>query len=154
MSSSRKYTLEAFPARHVVSSPAATQSLARALAAHLRPGDVVAVEGGLGSGKTTFVRGLATALLGTDPVSSPTFTFRHRYGGTEGSPALEHVDLYRIDDPAELAELGLEEAFATDAVTAIEWPERAPELVGRPRWRVVVDGSGEEPRAITIERLD
>jgi len=129
----------------------ATEALASALAEHVRPGDVVAVEGALGSGKTTFVRGLAAALVGGDWVTSPTFTFRHRYAGA--GRILEHLDLYRIDAPAELAELGLEEAFGPGMVTAVEWPEKAPELVGRPRWRVVLTGSGDEPRTITIERL-
>jgi tRNA threonylcarbamoyladenosine biosynthesis protein TsaE len=129
------------------------QAVAAALARRVKPGDVVAIEGALGSGKTTFVHGLAKALLGEDPVTSPTFTFRHRYRAADGAPALEHLDLYRIEDEAELVELGLEEAFARELVTVVEWAERAPTLVGKPAWRVLISGSGDEPREVVIERL-
>ncbi len=83
MSPSRQYTLDAFPARLTVSSLQAMRELAAELARHVRPGDVIAVEGALGSGKTAFVGGLAEALVGGDPVTSPTFTFWHRYGNGE-----------------------------------------------------------------------
>lgn len=152
MSPSRQSTPLEFPARLSVSSQEAMNELAAGLAPHVRPGDVIAVEGGLGSGKTTFVRGLAQALLGSDLVTSPTFTFWHRYPNSAGKIAFEHLDLYRIDDEAELCELGLEDAFRPDAVTAIEWPERAPSLVPRPDWRVRISGSGDEPRQVCIDR--
>ena len=77
-------------------------------ARRLRPGDVVALGGPLGAGKTTFVRAVVRALHGTDQSCSPTFTFRHRY---DGDPPIDHIDFYRIDDPRESAELGLEEAL-------------------------------------------
>ena len=125
--------------------------LAATLARHVLPGDVLAVEGPLGSGKTTFVRGLARALLGADPVTSPTFTFRHTYRRA-GAPALEHLDLYRIDDEAELVETGLEEAFGEDVVTVVEWADHAPSLVARPTWRITIAGSGEGPRTVSIAR--
>lgn len=118
------------------------------LAAHLRPGDVVAVEGPLGSGKTTFVQGVVAAVSGATVATSPTFTFWHRY------PGIEHLDLYRIEDSAELADLGLEEAFRPQSITIVEWPEKAPELVGTPDWRVVIAGSGEGPRDVTISRRE
>lgn len=123
--------------------------LAAALARRVRPGDVVTIGGPLGSGKTTFVAGLAAALVGGDPVTSPTFTFRHRYGGS--GVLVEHLDLYRVDDEADLLELGLEEAFGPNVVTVVEWPERAPALIGTPAWRVEIAGSGEEPREVTIQ---
>jgi tRNA threonylcarbamoyladenosine biosynthesis protein TsaE len=148
MSPSRQYTLEAFPARLTVSSLQAMRALAAALARHVRPGDVVAVEGPLGSGKTAFVGGFAEALVGGDPVTSPTFTFWHRYGN--GEVTLEHLDLYRIEDEADLPELGLEEAFSSGSITIVEWPERAPSLVGTAKWRVQISGSGDSPREVTI----
>ncbi|MBV8355498.1 MAG: tRNA (adenosine(37)-N6)-threonylcarbamoyltransferase complex ATPase subunit type 1 TsaE [Candidatus Eremiobacteraeota bacterium] len=126
-------------------------ALAAAFAPHLRGGDVIALEGSLGSGKTTFVRGLAAALIGGDPATSPTFLFRHRYAAANG-PALEHLDLFRLEGPGELAELGLEEAFEPGAIVAVEWPDRAPALVGRPTWTVHIEGSGEAPRAVTLMR--
>ncbi len=129
---------------------AAFVATAAALAARLRPGDVVALTGGLGAGKTTFVRALVAALHGSDEaVSSPTFVFRQRYPGT---PPVEHLDLYRIDAPAEAADLGLDDAFAPDAVTVVEWPERAPDLVPAGAIRVAIDGSGDEPRRVRIDR--
>ncbi len=121
-----------------------------ALAATLRPGDVVALSGELGAGKTTFVRALVAALHGSDAaVSSPTFVFRQRY---PGEPPVEHLDLYRIEDPVEAVDLGLEDAFAPDAVTLVEWADRLPGLVPPGAVRVTIDGSGNEPRRIRIER--
>jgi tRNA threonylcarbamoyladenosine biosynthesis protein TsaE len=117
-------------------------------AAHLRAGDVVAVEGALGSGKTTFVQGLVAAISGKDVATSPTFTFWHRY------PGIEHLDLYRVKDECELADLGLEEAFGPGAIAVVEWPERAPQLVGTPDWRVRITGSGEQTREVTISRRE
>jgi tRNA threonylcarbamoyladenosine biosynthesis protein TsaE len=126
--------------------------LAAGFAPHVRPGEIVALLGGLGSGKTTFVRGLARALMGSDSVTSPTFTLWHRYPDAAGKIGLEHLDLYRINDEAELTELGLEEAFGPDVVTVVEWPERATSLVPHPDWRVCISGSGDEPRQVSIER--
>ena len=151
MSPSRQYTLEAFPARVAVSSRREMRELAAALACRVRPGDVVTVQGALGTGKTTFVSGFAAEVVGGDPVTSPTFTFWHHYAGERERPSVEHLDLYRLEDEAELVELGLEEAFAPGVITIIEWPERAASLVGTPAWRVHISGSGDEPREVVIQ---
>jgi tRNA threonylcarbamoyl adenosine modification protein YjeE len=120
------------------------------VAATLRPGDVVALSGDLGSGKTTFVRAVVAALHGSDTaVSSPTFVFRQRY---PGQPPVEHLDLYRIDDPRETADLGLDDAFSDATITLVEWPERAPGLVPAAAIRVAITGTGDGPRAVRIER--
>ena len=107
---------------HLTHSEAETHAVARALAATLRPGDVLLLEGNLGAGKTTFVRGLAEG-LGIDPaeVSSPTFTLVHEYRG--GRLLLVHADLYRLAHGA-TDELGLEELREDGGVLAIEWPDR------------------------------
>jgi tRNA threonylcarbamoyl adenosine modification protein YjeE len=117
----------------------------------LRPGDVVALRGPVGAGKTTFVRAVVRALHGSDEaVSSPTFVFRQRY---DGRPPIEHVDLYRIEDPAaELPELALDDAFAPDRIALIEWPERAagrlpPDLID-----VAIEGCGDGPRKVRVRR--
>ncbi|MGE5246370.1 MAG: tRNA (adenosine(37)-N6)-threonylcarbamoyltransferase complex ATPase subunit type 1 TsaE [Betaproteobacteria bacterium] len=102
-----------------------TSAVARALAAELAAGDVLLLEGDLGAGKTAFTKGLAEG-LGIDPaeVSSPTFTLVQEYRG--GRLPLVHVDLYRLSDPREIDELGLEE-IAAGAVLAIEWAEKLPQ---------------------------
>ncbi len=102
----------------------ATARIARALAPLLRAGDVIALEGDLGAGKTAFARFLIQALGVDDEVPSPTFTLVQTYP-VEGRDfdAVWHFDLYRIEDPDEVDELGMEEAFDT-GVTLIEWPGR------------------------------
>ena len=110
---------------------AATERLGRALAAILRPGDVVALYGDLGAGKTALARALIRALPGPEgaaeeEVPSPTFTLVQTY---ERAPApVWHFDLYRIEDPEEVHELGLSEALA-EGITLIEWPERLGRLL-------------------------
>lgn len=103
-------------------SEAETAAVGRDLAARLSAGSVVLLCGDLGAGKTALVRGLAEG-LGVEPeeVSSPTFTLVQEYRG--GRVPLLHVDLYRLNDPREVDDLGLDE-LAADAVLAIEWAEK------------------------------
>jgi len=128
---------------------AAFEALAREFARSLRPGDVVALEGDLGAGKTTFVAAIVRALHGNDDAASPTFTFWHHYAG---KPPIQHLDLYRIENRAEATELGLHEAFDPRSVTIVEWPERLPELVPRAAIRVRIAGAGTGPREVQIVR--
>lgn len=102
---------------------AATGRLAAAVAARARVGDVIALEGGLGAGKTSFARAFLRARAG-DPaldVPSPTFTLVQSYDLPDGP--VWHFDLYRLKRPEEAWELGIEDAFA-EAISLIEWPER------------------------------
>jgi tRNA threonylcarbamoyl adenosine modification protein YjeE len=121
--------------------------LATEFAATLHAGDVVALSGPVGSGKTTFVRAIVRALHGTGEASSPTFTFRHRY---DGDPPIEHLDFYRIGNESEIAELGLEEAFLGDAIVLVEWWGNAPSLLPGARWEIHIEGSGDAPRTVSI----
>lgn len=102
---------------------ASTRALASCLAPRLRAGDCILLEGPIGAGKTAFARSLIRSRLGDDEaeVPSPTFTLVQSYE----TPGLDiwHCDLYRLGDPAELAELGIEDAFET-ALCLIEWPDR------------------------------
>ena len=103
-----------------------TAALGAAIAAGLQVGDLVALAGDLGAGKTTLARGILTALGLTGPMPSPTFTLVQTYE----APRLivHHYDLYRLEDPREIAELGLDEALEDGAVL-VEWPERAGGLL-------------------------
>ncbi len=102
-------------------TPEETEAFGRSLAAQLRPGDVIALFGDLGAGKTTLTRGLLQGLGLEGDVASPTFPIVQSY--EELDPPVWHVDLYRIEDPEEALELGLDEARA-DAALVVEWPER------------------------------
>ena len=94
------------------------------LASQVHPGDVIALSGELGAGKTSLARGLLAALGLTGEAPSPSFSIVQPYAPPEVRIPVLHVDLYRIDDPAEIEELGLDDAQA-DAVLLVEWPERA-----------------------------
>jgi tRNA threonylcarbamoyl adenosine modification protein YjeE len=106
-----------------VADLAGTEHLAAALARVARRGDVLALDGPLGAGKTAFARAFIRALMGpAEEVPSPTFTLVQSYDAPGFT--IWHVDLYRLEDAGELDELGLDEAFAS-GVTLIEWPARA-----------------------------
>lgn len=99
---------------------AATLAAGEMLASLVRPGDVITLSGDLGAGKTTLVRGLLKALGHTGEVPSPSFAIVQPYEEIE--PPVWHADLYRLQDPSELAELGLDSLG--DSVLIVEWPER------------------------------
>ena len=105
----------------MLADEAATEALGRWIAAEVRPGDVVALSGGLGVGKTTLTRAILEALGHRGEVPSPTFAIVQPYEETD--PPVWHVDLYRIEDAGELDELGLDSAG--EAALIVEWPERA-----------------------------
>lgn len=106
-----------------------TVDLGRWYAQSLRPGDVVALIGTLGSGKTQFVTGVCLGLGVTAGVGSPTFTLINEYPAAFGVVA--HVDLYRIDRRSELVELGIEEYFNDRCICLIEWAERIEDFLPR-----------------------
>ena len=112
-----------------LADPAATAALGASLAGVLRAGDVVTLSGGLGMGKTSLARGVLAALGLAGEAPSPTFAIVQPYAPPEVRLPVLHVDLYRIDDPAEIDELGIEDALY-DSAALIEWPERA----GSARW--------------------
>ncbi|MGQ0590987.1 MAG: tRNA (adenosine(37)-N6)-threonylcarbamoyltransferase complex ATPase subunit type 1 TsaE [Sphingosinicella sp.] len=127
----------------------ATEAFGRALAPLLRPGDVIALQGALGAGKTTLARGVLRGLGHQGDVASPTFPIVQSYDPPDTRIPFWHVDLYRIEHPQELDELGLDDALA-DAAMLIEWPERLPRLWPHAlRLTFVVDAA--DSRALTAE---
>jgi len=129
------------------SSPAETEAVAASLAATLEPGDVVTVAGGLGAGKTTFVRGAARALGVQEPVTSPTYAIGNRY---EGRVPVSHLDLYRLTELEEPDWADLEPYFE-GAVTFVEWPEAAKGWLPSPRVSVRLRHRGPEHRLILVQ---
>ncbi len=109
----------------LLADAAASEALGARLAALVRPGDVIALSGPLGAGKTSIARGLLAALGLEGEAPSPTFAIVQPYDPPETRLPVLHVDLYRIEDVEELDELGIDEA-GNDSVLIIEWPERAP----------------------------
>lgn len=139
--------------RHRSDGPARTEEIAAELARALRPGDVVLVTGGLGAGKTTFVRGAARALGVEGPITSPTFTIGHSY---QGSVPVSHLDLYRLSGGAGLGDEDpglLDDYLTPDAISFIEWPEVAAGWVDHPAAIVAMSHDGEDRRMITIDFL-
>lgn len=126
---------------------AATAMLAGRLARLLRQGDVIALSGDLGAGKTSFARAALRALGHDGEVPSPTFTLVQVY---DLAPCpVWHVDLYRLAAPDEAIELGIEEAFA-EAITLIEWPDRLGALLPSDRLDIALDYRGGDGRSATL----
>ncbi len=131
-----------------LNSLAATELFAKDLAGLLCPGDVVALDGVLGAGKTTLVRFLAKALgIAPDSVSSPTFVLLHRYE-REGKPDLVHIDAYRLA-PEELDTLGLD-AIEDGAIVVIEWAERLGDALAQEALRIELRHVDEDARSAHI----
>ena len=136
----------------ITHSPAQTRELGAALARKLAPGDLILLSGTLGSGKTTFIQGIAAGLGIEDQVTSPTFTLVAEYGGNEPdrSAWLQHVDLYRLGgDAGDLHSFGLDEILGDpDAITAVEWPQRAVAILPKEYLLVELDAIAETKRRV------
>ena len=128
------------------SSPEETESLGRKIAAIMDRG-VIALRGDLASGKTCFVRGLAQHFSATPIVHSPTFTLINEYGAEH---KLFHFDLYRLNGPYEVEDLGATELFSSDALCAVEWADRAEILLPAQRLDILFEHAGEDRRRVTI----
>jgi tRNA threonylcarbamoyladenosine biosynthesis protein TsaE len=119
-----------------------TAAFGRSVASTLRRGDVLALRGDLGAGKTHFVKGIAAGLGGGDIVTSPTFTLIHEYTG--GRLPLFHFDFYRLEDETEAIKIGLEEYLDGEGVCVIEWAEKVPALLpGGTRWFRFTHAAGD-----------
>jgi tRNA threonylcarbamoyl adenosine modification protein YjeE len=122
----------------------ATRDLGARIAASLKPGDTVALEGELGAGKTTLARAILTGLGVDETVPSPTFTLVQSYVAPQ--LMISHYDLYRLKNPREMDELGMEEALEVGAVL-VEWPERAGDRLPLNRLSIALHGEKKERRA-------
>lgn len=139
---------------------AAMRALGERIAARLQPGDVVALSGGLGAGKTTVARAILQELGHTGEVPSPTFTILEMYEGEGMRIPAAHADFYRLEDPSEGRELGLED-YREGAVLIAEWPDHAGgfahlpeclsitlEIVGEGRQAIVESGAAWQGRLL------
>ncbi len=133
-------------------SEAETIALAGKLVSYFKSGDVIVLEGRLGAGKTVFVKGLAAA-LGIDEslVNSPSFTLVNEY---PGSRPLYHFDLYRLENPEELYEIGWDEYAGRDGIVIVEWGEKAHEYLPERYYLITFAVSGESERQIEISYIE
>ncbi|WP_096186821.1 tRNA (adenosine(37)-N6)-threonylcarbamoyltransferase complex ATPase subunit type 1 TsaE [Evansella halocellulosilytica] len=122
-----------------------TWDLAKKIAFHLQPGDVVTLEGDLGAGKTSFTKGLAKGLGVERNVNSPTFTIMKEY---EGRLPLYHMDAYRLED--EMEDLGLGDYFEGQGITVVEWPSMIEEQLPDERLEIIMKHQGETERQLTF----
>ena len=130
-----------------------TRELAEQLAEKLQPGSMVTLDGDLGMGKTVFAAGLAAGLGITERVTSPTFTIVNEYEG--GRMPLFHFDLYRLEHSDELFDIGWEDYLFRGGVCAVEWSERAGDLIEGDVIRVDIRrGSTPDERVISIEGVE
>jgi tRNA threonylcarbamoyladenosine biosynthesis protein TsaE len=138
--------------RSVSTSDAAeTRRLAASIAAAAEPGDLVCLWGELGAGKTQFAKGFGAGLGVAGTISSPTFILMSEY---EGRLPLFHVDLYRLADGPDALAGGIVDERQAAGVTLVEWPDRMADLLPARRLDVVIDGTGTEPRTITLRAVD
>ena len=130
-----------------------TEAFGLALAKRLKAGDIIAMTGNLGAGKTTLTKSIAAGLGIEEMVNSPTFTIVQEYRG--GRLPLYHIDVYRVSDPDELFEIGYEDYFFGDGVCVVEWANQIEELM--PEYTIWIDisyGKQEEERIYRVRGKD
>jgi len=117
----------------------------------LRAGDVICLQGELGTGKTCLTQGIGAGLNVTGVINSPTFVFVNEYRPASPGPCLYHIDLYRISDRIEILSLGLEDYIYGNGVTVIEWADRAREVIPHDRLWVTLDYTDHMKRSLVFE---
>jgi len=135
-------------------SGADTIEVGRKLAGLLKPPQLILLQGELGTGKTTLVKGIAQALDAADPdeVTSPTFTLVHEYEGTRDGTAVKlfHLDVYRLEGERQLETLGLDDLLTQDALVLVEWGEKFKSIVKRATGEIVITSEGGDARKIRV----
>jgi tRNA threonylcarbamoyladenosine biosynthesis protein TsaE len=134
----------------ILPTPEATHAAGESLAVHVRVGDVIALSGDLGAGKTSFARGLLGGLGYEGDTPSPSYSLVIPYAPPDVRLSLWHVDLYRLENPDETRELGLDEARAF-SVLVIEWPERMGALLWPDALKIHIELSNAGGRALTVD---
>jgi len=140
-------------AERVTHSPEETILFGREMAVHLQPPCLVLLEGDLGAGKTTLVKGIVAGLgaASEDEVTSPSFTLVHEYGS---AGRVYHADLYRIEGARDLATLGWEDLSSEAATVLVEWGEKLGDNVPIPCVKIRMENLGSDDRRILIERVE
>ena len=134
----------------ITEGPEETMRLGEELASELKEGDVVALVGELGTGKTTLVKGIALGLFVREPVTSPSFLLARTY---QGRVPLHHLDAYRIDHVSELREVGLDEFLPPEeGITAVEWADRVEELIPPGSLWIELEHLSGDRRKLTLRR--
>ena len=131
----------------VTTDAAGTRALGAALAGAARPGDLISLVGDLGAGKTQFAKGFGAGLGVTDTIVSPSFVLMAEY---RARLPLFHIDLYRLADAADALAGGLIDERQAEGVTLIEWAERLADAMPAEHLDVLIDGTGDDPRRITL----
>ncbi|MDP2721000.1 MAG: tRNA (adenosine(37)-N6)-threonylcarbamoyltransferase complex ATPase subunit type 1 TsaE [bacterium] len=138
----------------ISNSPLETKNFAAGFAKNLKPGIILALYGDLGAGKTTFIQGLAAGLGYKGKVTSPTFIFIRPYEISKQKrkiKTLYHIDLYRVEKPSDLETIGAREfIFDTEAVAAIEWPEKIEKILPTKTIKINLESISETKRKITV----
>jgi tRNA threonylcarbamoyladenosine biosynthesis protein TsaE len=136
-------------ATSISNSPAETEALGREFARKIDKGDIIALQGELGAGKTHFVKGFVAGIGSGAEVTSPTFTLIHEYSG--GRLSVYHFDFFRIEDRQSVERLGLDEYFCGDGVSIIEWADKFPELIPSGAVWVSFAMESETRRTISVQ---
>src|SRR5690606_33257614 len=135
----------------ISSSPEQTMQIAHEFAKRVQRGDVVALYGDLGAGKTHFVKGFATYFgINEQSVSSPTYSLIQEYHGSGIS--IYHIDAYRLGSDNEAIAIGLDEILDGDGISIVEWPERIPGLLPHQLWTIRIDRLDDQQRHIQISQ--
>ena len=133
---------------YITHSETETEALGEKLAPRFRPGDVVALYGDLGAGKTAFVRGMARGLKSPNRVTSPTFTIVNEY---EGEISLFHFDMYRLGGPDELFGIGWDDYLARGGICVVEWSENVLDAFDGTEIKVTIEKLSDTDRKISVE---
>lgn len=138
---------DVMPLRITTRGPGETQTLGRRLGEVMAGGELVLMSGDLGAGKTCMTQGIAWGLGVNEHARSPTFVLVSEY---EGRHTLFHADLYRIDDPLEAEDLGLDETYGNGGVCVVEWAEKAVSIFPEDHLRVVFTVAGPDERTVEL----